>query len=70
MQFLLEEKLVMEGATAWKQGPQRWRVWNALLQNHVQRGRLSIEEQEAHVEAAMAMVRAKDREWLDDPDIR
>ncbi len=70
MQCLLDEKTVMEGAKAWTQGPQRWRVWNALLQNDVQRGRLSLEEQEAHVEAAMAMVVAQDRQWLEDPDIR
>jgi hypothetical protein len=68
---VLQEKLVMEGVQAWKTGAQRWMAFNAILRNHVQRGRMSMTDHEAYVVAAQAHVRAQDRAWaLDAPDIQ
>ena len=67
---VLQEVLVMEGARAWKAGSQRWAAFNAVLRNHVQRGRLSMGDHEAYVNAIQAHVREQDRKWaLDAPDI-
>jgi hypothetical protein len=68
-QVVLDERWVMEGAQAFKQGAQRWQAWNAVIQNHTRFGRLSEEEQAGYVSAALAMVRELDRRWLDSPDI-
>lgn len=68
---VLKEKLVMEGVQAWKAGAQRWTAFNAILRNHVQRGRMSMTDHEAYVNAVQAHVREQNRAWaLDAPDIQ
>ena len=67
--IVLNEKLVKEGAQAWREGLQRWAAWNAILRNHVDFNRMDEDEAEAHIDAAMAEVRAQDRHWLEAPDV-
>ena len=66
---VLKEKTVLEGAQAFKAGNQRWAAWNALLRNHVQHGRMTEEEHEAYVAAALAELRKQNQAWLGPPDI-